>query len=227
MIDIIRYVSMIEQTQGVLLNSLHSEIAKVQDLLSTNYANPKQLSDEAHQPVPDNNFKLAIVGGVVLAGVGLLCKSPFKAVLVIGGLSLACYGYLKKKGYGVSNRASTPQQEISFHDLASRVNRELTQINSTLVDSWDSFLAEKKSQLKKEILDSDQTVDVKSEMLNFATTTTILDYSVSSLYPKLIAAANQKSVSTINAVLSEFENDYQNVIADACQKQIDIWTKIK
>lgn len=227
MIDIKKYTDKIGQKQVDLLDILHRDIALVSSILPTDtLVSDQQNVGNANQIVGNNNSNLPVAAGILVAGIGLLFKPPVNAFLCIGGLSLAGYGIYKKKDSGSNKQTVQCQQEVDYHGLVSQINRELAQTSRNLVDAWESFLADMKNQLKREILGSDQSVDCKSEMLNIATTTTVLECTVTSLYPRLIAAANKKSVGSINVVLREFENNYQNAIIDTCQKQVEIWSKI-
>lgn len=226
--DINLYNKRIEQKQMELTSMLHRGVSSVilRFQAESDFETPRLTVSNNDKQI---NIIALIVGGVSTVA-GMLVDgnsnggSIIKWMLLGGGIATIAYALYKRNTMPLISSETSPSYD--FVELSSNVNRDLSKINRDIVDAWDKFISEQKDELKNSILQLDVDVDKKDKMMNAATTSSVLEYPMSSLFPKLINAANKKDINLIRTVIQQFEADFKEAIQKLCQEQIKYWSNI-
>lgn len=221
-ININQYTSCIDQQQQQLLAMLHDGVASI--VLPSS-----QKSDEITvrpQPSNGNANKALIAGGAAIVG-GLFISAPLKWILIAGGAAAVLYGaYTNSQGSSQRLISANTNNEVDYLALASKVNRNLSKVNSSIINAWDDFVGEQKDKLKNEILASDADTDTKDRMLNAATSTSIVELSLSSFSVRINAASKTGNIDSFRSILADYEKEMTNAIRVACDEQKNNWINI-
>lgn len=221
-IDIKQYIARIEGKKEELMLMLHAGVDSValpDTKLTTNQ------SSEAFQPHPSNVGKKIMIAGGVSVLAGLVLGNPLNWALVpIGIVSIVCGAYQSSDGGINKDEVKIVEMQIDCRELSSRVNRKLSKISSDISDNWDVYISSLKNDLKNAILQLDVDVDEKDRLMNAATNTAILDFSMSSVVVKLNQAVAIGDIESFKFIISDFENSFKDAIAAVCKEQIDFWS---
>lgn len=222
-IDINQYTSRIEQKQQQLQTMLHDGVASIvlPSAPKVEQNVPKQQSSKG------DGKNVMIAGGAAVVG-GLIVGDPLKWILVGAGVAAVLYGaYSSTQGRPQRPVAANATNQMDYVALASRINRSLSKVNNTVLNSWNEFIGEQKDKLKNEILASDADTDAKDRMLNAAMSTSVIELPISSFTVKINAAANAGDVDAFKSVLSDYETAMSKAISAACAEQITNWKNVK
>lgn len=217
--DINQYLSRIDQKQLQLKTVLHEGVTSIvlPSAPRVEHNTPKRHSSNG------NNKNAMIGGGVAIVG-GLLVGTPLKWMLIGAGVIAVLYSaYSSSQGNGRRHVSTETPNQMDYVALASRINRSLSKINNTILNSWDEFVGEQKCKLKNEILASEEDTDTKDLMLNAAMSTSVIELSMSSFTVKVNAAANACDVDVFKSVLADYETSMSEAISVACAKQKAYW----
>lgn len=220
-LDVQKYKSRIEKQQQSLLEMLHVGVGSL--ILPSHQLQVQEHSQPSHTSESKKGVMLA--GGVAIAS-GLVVSSPLRWLLVCAGTAAVVYG-LGKSASSIE-KSGKPSRSVNFDyaSLASKINRGLSKVNTSIVDAWDTFISSQKNELKNEILQLDVDTDIKDRMLSVATQTSVIDYSMSSLLMRLNSAARNSNMEDFKKVLADFESTYTDAIKFACEEQINNWKKL-
>lgn len=221
-IDISQYTARIEQKQQQLLAMIHDGVASI--VLPS--AQKEEQNVPKLQSSKGNGKNVMVAGGAAVVG-GLLVGDPLKWILVGAGVVAVLYGaYSSSQGNPKRLVAANVTNQTDYVSLASRINRSLSKVNNTVLNSWNEFIGEQKDKLKNEILASDADTDTKGRILDIAMSTSVIELSMSSFTVKINAAANASNVGAFKNALSDYETAMNKAISAACAEQKSKWENI-
>ena len=225
-IDVSLFIEKISDQQSKLTSILHEGVGSIL-IPNDNNSKKRSIGQESASSNKKNMNGVMIVSGGAVAVAGLFVSSPVKWLLFGAGASAIVYG-CKQKTSGTQASKNTMQMNdsVNYDELVSRINRGLSSVNRNIFNTWDEFVVEQKNQLKNYIMQLDVDVDKKDSMMNFATKTVAIEFTMSSLYLKLNNAAKNQSTADFKDVCAQFEDEYKQAIDKACSEQIKLWSEI-
>ncbi len=224
-INIGQYISHIDEQKLQMQELLHNGVVSI--ILP---ATPSKEITAKQENKPNKRKTYMLAGGVGIGVVscGLMIDDGSLKWLLVGvGVSSILYGaYTYMKEPSKTQKTIHANSQIDYIGLASRINRSLAKVNASVMNAWDVFISEQKGKLKNEILASDADIDTKGSMMDAATSTSIIDISMSTFSMKINAAANKGDINEFRTILADYETAMKQAIVTACEEQKSKWLKI-
>lgn len=205
--------------------SLSAELESVVKSLSIAEPNKTEVvPTSSPSPSVSRRQVYVISTGLLVLGVGLLCKKP--SISVVGAL-VAVAGFLIKPQKKVEVSSENSVVKNDYSQGYDSVFRALKGAHERISGKWDICLKTQVDEIKELIRSTVIDQDKLMTIYDCLSQQSVVSFPIANLFQKLLSASDANNPLAIKEVISQFSHDYNLALDVACEEQVQRYLTIK